>query len=452
MIAPPQTTRIAALLLAAALAIYAPVVGAGFIKDDFAWVRRAEQIVEQGDWTPLVRRGDFFRPVVTASFAVNYAMCGTSPACYGWTNLGLALLAAVLVAGVGRHVGLSIAASGVAAGLWFFNWHGINMAVLWVSGRTALLLIIFSLLATGLALRRRWGLASVCVLLALGSKEEAVLLPVMVAAVAWSQRERKPMPSLARVVVWLGWPLLAYVVLRSLAGALTPGTAPDHYRFVFSPAQVLQNIAEYADRSTTLAAIALLGGWLLARRTWVLGSSERAIVWAGVPWLLLGFAITVWLPVRSSLYACFPSVGSAWVAAGLLTGCWRAMSIDRQRLTAIAGAALLVLVVPLHITRNTRLVGEARLSTQAMEAMVQAAGQVPDQGLLWVTDEREARVNLDGAFGSLIDDAVALRVGRGVRVWIEPPLTDLAAAGVTAPTQPSALRLRLRDGVLAPER
>ena len=47
-------------------------------------------------------------------------------------------------------------ASVAAAAIWIFNWHGINMATLWISGRTALLLTLFATWGTASLFRGHW--------------------------------------------------------------------------------------------------------------------------------------------------------------------------------------------------------------------------------------------------------------------------------------------------------
>ncbi len=440
----------AGVLLVAALLIYGPGAGLGFIKDDFTWVRRARQVVTEGDWSPLVRRGDFFRPVVVASFAANYAVCGTAPRCYGWTNLALAIVAAALLWAVAVALGLQPGVGLAAAGLWFFNWHGINTAVLWVSGRTSLLLVVFSLAALVALVRGRWVSVMGFTLLALCSKEEAVLLPAMLTAVAWVHRGRIPWPGLVRLSWVFGAPLATYAVLRALSGALTPTSAPEYYRFTFAPAAVVRNVLEYADRSVTVVAVVVLVAWLLGRRGVTLDAIERDTVRGGAVWLVLGFAITAFLPVRSSLYACFPSLGSALAGAAVLGALWRALPEATRRPALIAACVAPLVLMPVYSMRNSRLVGQGALASQASAAFTAAAVGVPDDGVLWVTDDRAARITLDGAFGSAIDDAAALTIGRGVRIWIDPPLTDFAAAGIAAPSTPPAARLALRQGRVLP--
>ncbi|MNC96546.1 hypothetical protein D3C83_139460 [compost metagenome] len=70
-------------------------------------------------------------------------------------------------------MGLAPAASLLAAATWLFNFHAVNMAVLWLSGRTALLVTLFALASAHAMLRGRALLAGGACLLALLSKEEA---------------------------------------------------------------------------------------------------------------------------------------------------------------------------------------------------------------------------------------------------------------------------------------
>ena len=67
----------------------------------------------------------------------------------------------------------------VAAAVWAFNFHGINMGVLWLSGRTSLLVTCFALAAAIAAAARHRGWLFVATLLALLCKEEAMLLPAV---------------------------------------------------------------------------------------------------------------------------------------------------------------------------------------------------------------------------------------------------------------------------------
>ena len=69
----------ATLLGAALLLAYVPDLGHGFVKDDFGWIRGA-RIESANDATALLTRSNgFYRPLVSATFALNYAVSGMAP-------------------------------------------------------------------------------------------------------------------------------------------------------------------------------------------------------------------------------------------------------------------------------------------------------------------------------------------------------------------------------------
>ncbi|MBM3771113.1 MAG: hypothetical protein FJW27_07465 [Acidimicrobiia bacterium] len=113
------------------------------------------------------------------------------------------------------------------------------------------------------------------------------------------------------------WPsgaaLGVYLVLRANTAALTPATAPSYYALSASPDVLVPNVLEYADRSLTFAAAALLLGLLVLVRQkpsaeWF-GEQERGVALKGCVWLVLAHALPALVPVRSDLYACLPAVG-----------------------------------------------------------------------------------------------------------------------------------------------
>src|SRR2546429_497729 len=113
-------------------------------------------------------------------------------------------------------VGTPSSAALTWSALWVFNWHGINMAVLWISGRTALLLTLCATLGAAAFIRRRLLPALVLVLGAMLSKEEAVMLPVVL--VAWVAIEHAFMaspPNRWRDVVGLVGVTIVYFVVRA---------------------------------------------------------------------------------------------------------------------------------------------------------------------------------------------------------------------------------------------
>src|SRR5712691_9023029 len=241
---------VAASWLLFVTAVYLPDVGRGFVKDDFGWVETGRAAL-QTPADPLVRpRAGFYRPIVDFSFAIDYLAHDVRPRGYGVTNLALYVACVLALWLLCRAADLSAPAATLAAVLWAVNPHGINMALVWISGRTSLCLTLFALLSALAMLKRRWLWMAAFVAAALGSKEEAVALPAILIAWHWllagRAGDRRPM------AVALATPVAVYFALRVHSGALTPASAPLYYRFSFAPLFLLRNVLEYADRGVTI--------------------------------------------------------------------------------------------------------------------------------------------------------------------------------------------------------
>jgi hypothetical protein len=427
------------------LAIYLPTAGHGFIKDDYAWIlaSRVGSLREVGHL--FHQDNGFYRPVVALTFALNAWLFGTHPLGYGLTNVALALLCGLSIASLARALELPRGAAAFAGALWILNFHGIGMSVLWVSGRTALVLTLSATMSAAALVRGRAGVATLWLLVALFAKEEAVLLPLMLAGwlvvLTSSDADRR---AGIRPIVWLGLAIPAeiiYFAARSWTHAMTPGTAPAFYRFSFDIATVARNVAEYADRSATVSvgigvlAVALLGslGAPLDRRT-------RALVSCGGLWLVGGWGLTVWLPVRSDLYACFPSVGACLAAAAVCAWSWSAALPRRRTRTLVAAVLLVIVLSPVYYLRTERWVSLAEFGARTLVELDALTASLPDGARVVIDDDRSPRANMASVFGTLLNEAYTLRTGRQLSLWIEPALADLANV---RPPCPSCIDLRL---------
>ena len=436
---------VAAAWLLFVAAVYLPDIGRGFVRDDFAWVAAGRTALHQPLRTVLLDTAGFYRPFVSLTFAGDYALHGLSPRGYGFSNLGLLFACVAALWVLCRRVGLSPVGASAAALAWSANPHGINMAVLWLSGRTALCLTLFALLAATAVVERRHGWAAVFLCGALASKEEAVALPLIL--FAWHEllvlrRARTPR-SFVTLTAALLVPVAGYLLLRQQTAAFTPASAPSFYRFTFEWSAVLANAFAYLDRGATIAAIlvalATITQWLIPAVT----PERRRLMAAGAMWFAGGCAMTVFLPVRSSLYAVFPSVGAA-IVCGSLVESIRSHAIARQRRTvpleAIVATALL-LSIPIYSARNDRWVEPARLSQRALRAITIETPPSPARGAIVLHDAADPASSFAGAFGTLATEAVQLYTGRGLQVWIEPPPAAWRIAGLTRP-DPAAVVAR----------
>jgi len=379
-------------------------------------------------------------------------MCGVQPRCYGLTNVMLAIGCAWAIFLLGRALSLPAAAALLASAIWMFNWHGINMGVLWISGRTALIVVLLGVLAATAFVRQRPWTAALLSFAAMLSKEEAVLLPPIL--IAWSvaegaaKRRWRPAPWVVQFALGSAALTVLYLVLRGRSGAFTLSTAPAFYRLGFTPARLVSNGPAYLDRSATFAGAVLLA-WLAIVRPPT--SEVRPLNWSifrfGTLWFLGTLAVTVFLPVRSSLYACLPSVGVALMAAALIAGTWPSISSHLQRRAVCAGLALPLLLWPVYNSRNRNSVREAELSTQTVRALQRIASEHGEGAAVLLRDERSHAPSLDHSFGTLVQDAADLMVTPPIKVWIDPPPVDAVLAGLQPPAHVDIV-LTLRDGRL----
>ncbi|HET7696712.1 MAG TPA: hypothetical protein VFK57_13445 [Vicinamibacterales bacterium] len=428
-------TRVGATLSPALvfLVVYGSAAGHGFISDDFGWIVQSRVDSIAGAIDLFRTNHGFYRPLVSLSFALNYALFGIHPQGYGWTNLLLALLCGVLLQWLLKSLGLSRGAAWMGAVVWLLNFHGISMAVLWISGRTALLLIAGALVAAIGAVRGAPAVALGGFAFALWSKEEAILIPAIWAAMFLLKlvapaRARRTAIALAAGTCAV---FVAYAFLRAQSGAMTPSTAPSYYTLTFTPTLIARNVAEYADRACTFAIAVTLIGWIALRPA--ASASPRTLLALGAVWLAAGYAITIWIPSRSSLYACFPSVGAIIAASALWDGWWRGSTPRRQHTALIAAAVIPLLCTPICIARNERWTRLADFSQATLDFVRPHAQSAPPDTWIVLVDDRARRVNVQSAFGSLLEDALLLWTGRAVKVWVDPPLTGAALAGLTGP-------------------
>jgi hypothetical protein len=127
------------------------------------------------------------------------------------------------------------------------------------------------------------------------------------------------------------------------------------------------------------------------------------------------FAITVFLPVRSSLYAVAPSIGSALVASLVAA---RARSAAPHRFVVVSAVliAIVATLTPVYRWRNRGLIEPADLSTQSLAAMQRATQPGTPVRQIVLLDDPHAAVKLEDAFGALAPDAVHLFVSEDARI------------------------------------
>jgi hypothetical protein len=442
-----RPAAIAALwLVVCVLLTYLPSVGRGFVADDFGWIFFSRLDGPAAAWKLLVEGAPgFYRPMVALSFGLNEMLFGMSPAGYAATNLAMAFGIIAGIVWLGTSLGMPTLAGIFGAGLWILNFHGISTALIWISGRTSLLTTLFAVYAAIALVRGRAFLAGWLTLASLMSKEEPVMLPVVFAVWLWI--DRRPLADIVR----RAWPSFAalgiYLALRARTEAFTPTTAPSFYRLSAAPDVLLPNAVSYLDRSMTFTAAVLLLGWMIFARTQMRPLDvEWRTAAKGAAWLILGFAVTIMIPVRSSLYVVFPTIGSALVGIAAGNWLWRTIAEPRRRTAAAAIVALPLLILPIHWMRHQTTKRQAILSTQVLESLRSAIRESPGAARVVVLDDEPGRVTAASAFAAALPTAVELVLGRPLPVELVAP--DQAAAAEDHLRAPDAIALRVDAGTV----
>ncbi len=146
--------RFSVLILLIVGVVYSNALFNGFVYDDWdlvvrnPWVREGSLIeaFRIGYWESSRGGSFYYRPVVSASYWVDYALWGEKPFGYHLRNVALHALSSILVLFLAaRWMGSRPAAAAAAA---IFAVHPIHtQSVTWIAGRTDLLATLFCLAA-----------------------------------------------------------------------------------------------------------------------------------------------------------------------------------------------------------------------------------------------------------------------------------------------------------------
>ena len=263
-----------------------------FLSDDYLMVRYLSRESGAVLWSrvlgeftsPWFGVHDMYRPLVSLSYGIELQLWGACAVCSHAVNLGLLAVTAAAVAFTGSRFGPRIPGlAALVAGLCVVLHPATVEVSSWMAARTAALETMFSTLAMAMLVRRAvtrrscWPVWS-CTLLALLSKEGALVLPAVLLGLDLVLRGRAALRDLRlHLVLWLVlaalllWRLLVLGLVVSGAGA--------------GPVELLVNL-----RTHVTAAIAPPGtDQATARGGGAAGGVRRrgALRWRGALLLLL---------------------------------------------------------------------------------------------------------------------------------------------------------------------
>jgi len=269
----------------------------------------------------------YYRPLVTFSYALDYALGGPDPRGFHATNIALhaacSLLAVLLLLGLGVDRGAALLAGAL------FAAHPIHTeSVAWISGRTDLLAFLFGGACAWTHMRSRAvkgpggtrvalaGLAGVLFAAAMLAKEMAIVVPMWIA--------------LAHLTVWAdGWKRTAV----SIAPYVAVSIAYAALRFVAFDVGIPGQPDEHTVAATLLSAPATIA---------------RYLAWMAAPFGQSAYAQNPYvvspLDPRFLLGAAGLAIAAVWIS--------RRLRADRTDLPALLAMALLVSFLPiLNIVR-----------------------------------------------------------------------------------------------------
>ena len=388
-----------ALPLVFGAAVFAPMLGNRFWRDDHGWIARAMSALREPGAFAEVAKTDF-RPLPALSFMADVLMYGLEPAGYYVTNLLLHLACVALVTALGWRLSHGDRRAAMIAGLLFaggFGHHG--EAVIWISGRTGVIADLFVLAAVlafdGHLLGRGMRHAALTVLfalLALLSKESAAVLPVLLLLVAWARAGEDGAGARAR------GPILAVAVLVAahvalVFGVLRRGSGIVGGEYAFGP-HAVANLLEYLARlfvpvtpsSVIVAVPAPLAGALRVAQTALMiavplagaallaGRVPRAVK-LGVLWVPVTLAPYLFLTFHTiTRYLYLPSVGVALLAGQLAAFLGRAPRRPVRWAAAVGLAVVLLLeAATIQVVIAARRRDQLAQDPAAMQALVEQA-------------------------------------------------------------------------------
>ena len=445
------------LILAGTAATYRGVVEHDFVLDDKHTVRdnpSIRSLTLAGQWlsSPYAvsgaRGNQNYRPVLMASYAVDYALWGEGPSGFHVTNLlihgGVVFLAFVLGRRLWGHDGAGVIAAGVVA------LHPVNAEVVnYVTARSSSLMALFVLGAVWaydravVEGRRAWAVMACGLgLLAMGTKESAVVLPVLIMAwdrargtgsEAWRATLRRSVPwwvvvaGFLAVRMWvLSWGyttavqgmgatgsqallFIMKIYLVSVGHWFWPvGLAVDHaWPFTIGlPEGVL----------LAAGAAGAVGGTIVAARL------DRRVGWCLV-WFWAALAPAGLLPFvsRFTLYqdnrVYLAGIALAWIAGWAIVRAsrWLVVSPPLRAAGTVMVVVVVVIAVRADLARTAMWADSIRLWSDVLEKYPESSLAHNGMGLLSMEAGRldEARRSFETALAlNPLHAAAALNLGR----------------------------------------
>ena len=413
----------ALLMLLLAMFVYSNTLDAPFVFDDVANIKRNPHVkMTEFSWESLRAAAfdsrDNDRPVAYVSFALNHWVFGSDVAGFHLVNIGIHFVSGVLVYLLAlltlrqlRELGhfdgsdASLAWTAIVAGCLFVAHPIQTQAVTYIVQRMASMATMFYLLALVAYIYGRlatsskprivwWILAMIAWALALGTKQIAATLPLVILLYEWYFFQDLRRAWLKRAAVYIGLPVLACVILIGLfyldgnpiarleGGYATrdftlserlltqPRVVVEYVRLLFAPTPTNLNLLHSMPTSRSLLTpmatvfalvfvVGLIGFAFYAARDWRLLSF--CLLWFLIHLAIESTVLPLEMIYEHRLY--LPMFGVAL----LLAGGWNWL-LHRWQRGAIAAACLVILLLAISArARNAVWADPERLWTDVIQ-------------------------------------------------------------------------------------
>jgi len=390
------------------IALFLPLIGHGFILDDFVHLC---SVVYDPLWQGLTKAtgGPFYAPIAWLSYKLDWMLWGWNPFAFAAINLTLHITNIILL----YHLALRLYCSVIAA-----RWSGFgyallfpanSWAVMWISTRAHLLVTLFylaALIATLWYLRterhRVTAIIAVSLFAALSifSKECGVTVLGAIALLIFKEsRTKKYGPSRRLEIIGLFALLFAvlllYVGVRGHSGAI-PITFSGNsgYFYSISPKLLLEHLLRYAWR--TFGLLAIMAG-AIALSQYLRGHNDhlKSLTRRDVIFSVALFSITIapyiLLPTRSGIYSYLPGIAAALLLGSIARSLSKSPVLQTARANIVTLSPIIIVVIIYScfmVGHSLRWKKMAGVSAYIMDQIVRQQPKVAPNTLIVLTYNR----------------------------------------------------------------
>ncbi len=419
------------------VALFLPMIGRGFIHDDFVHLY---SVVYDPLWHGLTKAtgGPFYAPLAWLTYKFDWMLWGWNPLAFAAVNLTLhisnILLAYHLAFGLYRSV---IAARWAAIGFALL-FPANTWAVMWISTRAHLIVTLFylaAMLATVWYTRteRHRVIAFIAIVsfaaLSIFSKESGVTVPAAIALVLFRERITLKQCDISRSAIiglftTLFAVLLVYAGIRAQSGAI-PITFSGNlgYYYVLSPRILLEHLLRYAWRTYGLLAI-LAGAIALSQyfrgNTHRLKSLATKDVFLSMALFSVTIAPFILLPTRSGIYSYLPGIAAALLLGATARSFYESPFKPPARVNVVTLSPIILVIVIYScfaVGHSLRWKKMAEVSADVLHQIVMQQPQVEPNAVIILTCNR---VDNENRF----PDSIAWGFPYALRVLYRDPSVD----------------------------